>query len=327
MPSNAATPVCTPTGITTPILIAFGLVYFFWGSTYTAIHIAGCFFAPPLVGALRSLLSTVIFAAICLARGISLRVSRRTAAQLALVGILFMSVNNVLLTWAETMVPSGLAALVVATMPIMIAVLEAFLPGGESLNKRGWTGTLLGTLGMVALVSPAFRRTAPAGGRHLFAYAVLLVAALAFAVGSVLSRRFAFKVDTFVATGYQIGAAGIVNLLLATLAGNFHHATWSVHGLLAVAYLSVFGSVVGLSAYTFLLQHVPVTKVSTYAFVNPVIAVLLGVTLLGERLVLTEILGMLIIVAAVAMVIYSRIQRTPGVGQPQLDDATATLTD
>ena len=219
-----------------------------------------------------------------------------------------------------------MAALIVATMPIMIAVLETLLPGGESLNKRGWAGTLLGTLGIFALVSPAFHRSAPAGDRHLFAYGVLLLAALAFAVGSVLSRRFAFKVDTFVATGYQIGAAGLVNLTLATLGGNFYSAHWTRGGLLAIAYLSIFGSVVGLSAYTYLLQHVPVTKVSTYAFVNPVIAVLLGVFLLGERLVPTEILGMAIIIAAVAMVIFSRIKRQRPAGYTALKDATATLS-
>lgn len=297
------------TGMTGRVLLAFGLVYFFWGSTYTAIRIAGEFFAPPLVGALRCLLSTVIFLGLCLARGTPLRVSRRVFWQLAIVGILLMSVNNVLITWAETMVPSGLAALLIATTPILVAVIERLLPGGEAINKRGWAGTLLGTLGMVALISPSLHRGAPAGGRHLLAYAILLLAALAFAVGSVLARRFAFKVDTFVATGYQIGVAGLVNLLLAIAAGNLQTAAWTRSGILAIVYLSVFGTVVGLTAYTYLLQHVPVTKVSTYAFVNPVIAVLLGVFVLGERLDRTEVLGMAIIVAAVAMVILSRTKR------------------
>ncbi len=309
MSSNRVAPVAAPTGTVGGVLLAFGLVYFFWGSTYTAISIAGRELAAPLVGACRALLSTVILTAICLARGRRLRIPAGVAWRLALVGVLMMSCNNVLLTWAETMVPSGLAALVIATTPILVALIEMMLPGGEAINKRGWAGILLGTIGIFALVWPSLGHNAPAGDRHVLAYGVLLVAALAFAAGSVLSRRFAFKVDTFVATGYQVGAAALANLTVATVGGNFRTATWTRSGLLAIGYLSLFGSVVGLSAYTYLLKHVPVTKVATYAFVNPVIAVLLGVFLLGERMQRAEVLGMAIIVAAVAMVIFSRVKR------------------
>ena len=293
--------------------MAFACVYFFWGSTYTAIHVAGEHLAPPLVAASRSILSTLLLIGICLSTGRRLRVTRGEAWRLALVGILFMTGNNVLLTWAETMVPSGLASLVVATMPLMLALLEAGLPGGEALNGRGWLGLLLGTMGMAALVWPSLKRTAPAGGRHLLAFGVLGVAALSWAVGSAMSRRFDFKMDTFVATTWQIGAAGTANLLIATLGGTWKTAVWTRPGLLAIGYLSVFGSIVGLTAYTFLLQHVPATKVSTYAYVNPIIAVLLGAMLLGERLQPAEVLGMAIIVAAVAMVILSRVKRVPRV--------------
>lgn len=305
------------------VLLAFACVYIFWGSTYTAIRVAGMYLAPPLVAACRSLLSTLLIAVICLLRGKSLRVSRRDAWRLVVVGVLLMTCNNVLLTWAETMVPSGLAALVVATMPIMIAVIETALPNGEALNGRGWAGTLLGTAGMIALVWPSLGRSAPQGGRHLYAFLILLLAALAFAVGSILQRRWRFQVDPFVATGWQIGAAGLTNLGIAAIGGTFKTAVWNRTGLSAVAYLSVFGSIIGLSAYTYLLQHVPVTKVSTYAFVNPVIAVSLGVLLLHERLQPSEIVGMAIIVAAVALVILSRVRRRSAT-EPT-EDATEVL--
>ena len=131
-----------------------------------------------------------------------------------------------------------------------------------------------------------------------------------------MSRRFHFKRDSFVVTTWQIGAAALVNTLIAVASGDLRTAVWTRSSVLAVVYLAIFGTIVGLSAYTYLLQHVPVTKVSTYAFVNPMIAVLLGVVLLGERLAREEVLGMAIIVAAVAMVIYSRVKRA---GQ----DATA----
>lgn len=298
------------------VLVAFAAVYVFWGSTYAAIHIAGEHLPPPVVSATRSVITTALILAIALARGKSLRVPKGEGPKLALVGLLFMSGNNMMLTWGETMVPSGFASLIVSTMPIMIALMERFLPGGEPLNKRGWAGTLLGTAGIAVLVWPSLHRAphAAAGGangNHAgLGTLICLFAALSFGVGSVLSRRFHFQADTFIATGWEIGAAGIFNLLFALAAGSFHRAVWTLPGIEAIVYLSVFGSLVGLVAFTYLLQNVPVTKVATYAFVNPMIAVLLGVLLLGERLAPTEITGMGIIVGAVALVVLSRVGGT-----------------
>ena len=291
----------------TRIAAAFACVYFFWGSTYGAIHIAGMHLAPPLVGAIRSLFSFVLIGVICLARGTSLRVPLRTAGQLALVGVLIMTANNVLLIWAETKVSSGYASLVVAMIPIFIALFETVLPHGERLNLRGWLGTLLGALGMLVLLWPTLHRVGSGTeGRSLFGFVLLIGAALSFAIGSILARRVRFRVDTFVATTWQIGAAGVVNLILATAGGCFHTARWTTSGLLAIIFLAVFGTVVGLSAYTYLLQHVPVTKVSTYAFVNPIVAVLIGAALFHERLAPAELAGTVLIIAAVATVILSR---------------------
>jgi drug/metabolite transporter (DMT)-like permease len=296
----------------TRIILAFACVYFFWGSTYGAIHIAGLHLAPPLVGALRTLISAGVLALFCLARDISLRVPSRTAWQLILVGVLFMSANNVLLIWAETKVPSGYASLVIAMIPILVALMETALPGGETLNLRGWLGTLLGAIGMFALLWPALHRAgATPERRSLAGFVILVLAAISFAVGSVLSRRFHFKVDTFAATTWQIAAASVVNLIIAIAAGNFQTADWTAAGVLSVLYLALFGSVVGLTAYVYLLKHVPVTKVSTYAFVNPVIAVLLGVAIFHERLASAEVLGMVIILFAVATVILSRTKPAP----------------
>jgi drug/metabolite transporter (DMT)-like permease len=295
-------------------------VYLIWGSTYFAIHVAGLQIAPPLVGAMRSLLSTVIMCSICLFRGVSLRVPRSIAWRLALVGILLMTVNNLMLIWGETKITSGLASLIIAMIPIFVAVIETALPGGETLNLRGWLGTFLGAIGMFVLLWPALHRAGGAPDRRsLLGFIILVGAALAFATGSVISRRFHFKVDTFVATTWQIGAAGVLNLTIATLGGNFHTAHWTRAGVLSIIYLSTFGSVVGLTAYTYLLQHVPVTKVSTYAFVNPVIAVLIGVAILHERLAPAEALGMVIILISVATVILSRTKPTAVPTDPMLE--------
>jgi drug/metabolite transporter (DMT)-like permease len=253
----------------------------------------------------------MLILAICLLRGKSLRVPKGEPWKLVLIGLLFMSGNNMMLTWGEKMVPSGFASLIVSTMPIMIALMEMGLcqlgKGGEPLNKRGWAGTLLGTLGIGVLVWPSLHGAAMAGySRPVEGVFVLLTAALSFGVGSVLSRRFHFKADTFVATGWQLGSAGIFNISVAVVTGSLHRAVWTWVGFGAIVYLSVFGSLFGLVAFTYLLQNFAVTKVSTYAFVNPVIAVLLGMWVLHERLVKMQVMGMAVIVCAVAMVIYSR---------------------
>lgn len=279
--------------------------------TYGAIAIAVRHLAAPLVGAIRSFLSTSIFVAICLVRGVSLRVSRETLWKLAIVGVLMMSANNVLLIWAESMVPSGWASVVIAMIPVLVAVMETMLPNGDTLNTRGWLGTIVATGGIVALVWPSLRRSLAGHGlesdsRTLAGFLILGVAAFAFAVGSILGRRFQFKLDTFVATAWQVAAAGVVNVTIAVAGGTLKTAQITRSGLLAIAFLSVFGTVVGLTAYTYLLQHVPVTKVSTYAFVNPVIAVLIGAIFLGERLAAPEVGGMLLILIGVATVILSR---------------------
>ena len=295
----------------TRVLLAFASVYLFWGSTYLAIHIAGEHLPAPLVSGTRSLVSALFITVICVVRGKSISVPKGEAWKLVLIGLLFMSANNMLLTWGEQMVPSGFASLVVSTMPIMIALMETVLPGGEKLNKRGWAGTLLGTAGIAILVWPSLHGAATRGyARPLAGTLVLLGAAFSFAVGSVLSRRFRFKADTFVATGWQLGAAGIFNTLFAAATGSFHRGMWTWQGFGAIVYLSIFGSLFGLVAFTYLLQNVAVTKVSTYAFVNPVIAVLLGVLLLHERMVAAQFGGMAVIVCAVAMVIFSRVDRT-----------------
>ena len=288
---------------------AFACVYVLWGSTYVAIHVAGEQLPVPVVSGTRSLISAVLIALIALASGKSLRVPRGEGPKLALVGLLFMSGNNMLLTWGEKLLPSGMSSLIVSSLPIQIALLETFLPGGkERLNRRGWAGTLLATAGITMLVWPSLRYGAkhPGETHPVLGTVVLLLAALSFAVGSVLSRRFRFQADPFVATGWQIGAAAIFNWCFALAAGSLHHAQWTWKGMGSILYLSVFGSLFGLVAFTYLLQNVPVTKVATYAFVNPVIAVLLGVLLLGERLGPSEGAGMAVIVCGVAMVVLSR---------------------
>jgi drug/metabolite transporter (DMT)-like permease len=293
------------------VLLAFASLYFFWGSTYLAIHVAGEHLSVPVVAASRTAVSTSVLACICLLSGRSLRAARGEAWKLVLVGLLFMSANNMFLTWGEKLVPSGFASLIISTLPIMIALLDSALPGGDPMNKRAWAGTLLGTGGIVVLIWPSLHRRTPLPGalHPLLGVLVLLGAAFSFAIGSVLSRRFRFRTDTLVATGWELGAAAIFNWVVTFLSGGLHRSTWTRHGVESILYLAICGSVFGLVAFTYLLQHVAVNKVATYAFVNPAIAVLLGALLLHEHLARIELAGMAVILCAVAMVVYSRVQR------------------
>jgi len=208
---------------------------------------------------------------------------------------------------------------VIAMIPIMVAIAENLLPGGETLTVRGWLGTATGAIGMFVLVWPRLHSSGGLDRQGIEGFLILVVAAVAFAAGSILSRRFHFKADTFVATAWQLGCASACNFVAAGVGGNFHHANWTLRGVLAIVYLAVFGSVVGLTAYVYLLKHVPVTKVSTYAFVNPVIAVLIGVVTLHERLAPAELLGMFIILISVATVILSRTKAPPVPSDPMLE--------
>ncbi len=294
----------------TKVLLAFACVYVFWGSTYAGIRIAGEQLSAPVVSAARCLVAAVFIGGVALASGKSLRVAKGEFWKLGLIGVLFMSANNMSLTWAEQMVPSGFASLVVATTPLMVALLETVLPNGERLNRRGWVGTLLGAAGMCVLVWPSLHQAAGTQhGSRLLGVCILLFAAFAFAVGSVTSRRFNFQTDTLVATGWQLAVAGLFNALFMLGSGGLRHSVWTTRGVAAVVYLAVFGSLFGLVAFTYLLKNVAVTKIAPYAFVNPMIAVLLGALLFGERLVSAELVGMAIIVAGVAMVIFSRTVR------------------
>lgn len=294
--------------------IAFFCVYVFWGSTYTGMHYAGLYFSPPLVSGLRFLLAAPTMFLICAFRGVRLRVTWAEFIRLALVGVLLLTGNNVMLVWGEKLIDSGLAALIMAVIPIMIAILEMALPGGEPLNGLGWSGVLLGFGGLLVLLWPTLATAHSSAARVVagktLGFAILFVAGVSWAIGSVASRRFRLHVDPFVASAWQMMVAGVVNLGIATGAGAWGTARWTRPGVIAIVYLAIFGSLVAFSAYTFLLHHVAVSKVATYAYVNPIVAVLLGVILIHERLVPLEYAGMAVILAAVALVTASKTRRS-----------------
>jgi len=290
--------------------LAFGCVYLFWGSTYTAIKVGTQYLPALLLTGTRFLISGSLLLLFCRLRGLRIFYRVREMAWLALFGILMLGIGNFTLVWSEKALPSGLAALIMAVTPLYVALLEKLLPGGEQLHPRGIAGLLLGFVGLTVLMWPSLRHGVSGQGAQALAGGALLAGSLAWAVGSLLARRARLRVDILVAAGWQMLFAGIANAALSTLFGEWSRAHWTRPAAWSIAYLVTFGSWVGYTAYVWLLKHVPVGKVATYAYVNPMVAVLLGFLLLGERLVPTEYAGMLLVIVAVALVTSSRVRST-----------------
>jgi drug/metabolite transporter (DMT)-like permease len=261
-----------------------------------------------LLSGTRFLIAGAILLAWCRWRGLRLVWPAKTMLLLALVGLLLLGGGNVGLVYAEKTVPSGLASLVLAVLPLYVALIEMFLPGGEPLPARGWLGMVLGFAGLAILVWPSLRNGFGGDSKRLLAIAALLAGALCWAVGSVLSRRARLSVNSFVAAAWQMLAAGGVCLALGTALGQWpqFHLTASAAG--SLAWLITGGSLLGYTGYIYLIEHVPVGKVSSYAYVNPVVAVLLGIFLLHEHPEPAEFAGMAGIVVAVFLLTTAQVK-------------------
>jgi len=285
------------------VILAFALVYVFWGSTYLAIGIADDEHLPPFVMcAIRFLIAGPIMMAACAAMGRSLRVTREQLARLALIGCMLLVGGNGGLAWAEQYVPTGFAALIIAVTPIWFVLLEAFAFRGDRLSPRGVSGVVLGICGIAVLFWPKFEYRDTLGVMQLICSTTLLFSSFSWAFGSVLSRKWQMTVDPFVATAWEMIFAGVGHVVLSVVTGQYKHAVFTHRGMLAVLYLVVFGSWVGYSAYVWLLKHVPTPKVATYAYVNPIVAVFLGWLILHERFDIYIGIGSAVIVVAVALV-------------------------
>lgn len=292
------------------ILMAFALVYVFWGSTYLGIGIAVEHIPPALMCAVRFLISGPLMLLYCALSGRNVRFSLGQLAKQAAVGVLLLVGGNMTLAWAEKYVATGLAALLVAAIPIWFLVLDSWMIGHHRISSRGLAGLLLGIAGLVVLLWPKLADIRALGWMQFIASVSLLFGSLSWAFGSVLSKMWKSAVDPLVATGWQGAFAGIANLLIALALGEHHTVVWTTRGLAAIAYLVVFGSWIGYTSYIYLLEHVPTSKVSTYAYVNPVVAVFLGWLVLHERVDHFILLGSAIVIAAVVLVTSARVEKT-----------------
>ncbi len=292
----------------TSIVLAFISVYFFWGSTYTAIRIGAAEMPALLLAGLRFLIAGLILLAWCRWRGLRLKFPARTMLMLGLISLLLLFLGNVGLVVAEQTVPSGLSSLGFAVMPLYVALIELFLPHGEPLPLRGWIGLLVGFAALAVLLWPSLH-TALVGNRTLLlALFALLGGAFSWAIGSLLSRHAHLQVNSFVAASWQMIIAGVFDLLLGTALGNWQQFHLNRASVGSLAYLITGGSLLGYTGFVYLLEHVPVAKVMSYTYVNPVVAVLLGICLLHERPEPTEFVGMAGIIVTVFLLTTAQIK-------------------
>lgn len=270
---------------------ALWIVYVLWGSTYLGIAITVETLPPLLAVATRFFVAGAILALVVRARGGTLRVSPASLGAAVLVGCLLPGANAILF-FAERNVPSGLAALIIAAVPLWVVVLR--LLAGHRLRPLALAGVAVGFAGVVLLLHPE-------GGATMLGIGLCVLASAMWALGSFLSGRLPLPVDPFAATAYEMLGAGSIMLVPGLLTA--HSFAPSGPSIAAWIYLVLFGSVVGYTAYVWLLAHAPLGTVSTYAYVNPVVAIALGVLLHGEDLTGRILIGAAIVVVAVAVVV------------------------
>jgi drug/metabolite transporter (DMT)-like permease len=287
------------------IAVAFASVYFLWGSTYVAIRYAAQILHPVIISGLRYVIASAILMGYLLARRTSVRLSLNEVWQVAALGFVMFSVNTTLLNYGGSILSAGVIALFLATIPLFIAIFEALLPGGARMSRGGWAGVVTGLFGLCLLTSRSVH------GREItsdtgLACAALIAASVAWAVGSVLSKRMMIKTSPLVLSCWQMLIAGVINMVIGIACGGVRSSHWTRGAWLATLYLAIFGSLGSYTSYLFLLRHVRISALATYAYVNPVVAVLLGWAILHEKLHGVEWAGMAIVLASVAVVIAAR---------------------
>ena len=219
----------------------------------------------------------------------------------ALNGVLILGIGNCCLTVAELWIPSGLAALIITTSPLWMVGIDAALPGGDRLRRPALAGILVGCLGAVLLVAPQAGSGVASAGRIWGMFLLLQLASFSWSLGSIAQRRIRAKAHPIVNGAVQQLAAGLVFLALSLMEGG-RPIHWNLRGVLAIAYLMTFGSIIGYSAYVYALNKLPVALVSIYTYVNPIVAVFLGWLFYREPFGKIEAAGMAVVFLGVALV-------------------------
>lgn len=300
----------------TKVLVAFAAIYLIWGSTYLGIRFAIETLPPFLMAGVRFLLAGGLLYGWAVARGARSPTAREWRAT-TIVGSLLLLGGNGALSWAEQRVPSGVAALLVAVVPCWIVLLDWLRPGGERPHGKVVVGLLLGLAGLFLLIGPG--AILGAGRVDLVGGAVLMLGSLSWAIGSLFARYLKLP-SSLIATGMEMLAGGALLCFAAILTGEPGRLVLgqvALRSVLALGYLVVVGAIVGYSAYVWLLRVVPPAQVSTYAYVNPLVAVFLGWALAGEPLTARMLLAAAVIVGGVALITLARPRRRMAAPHPR----------
>ncbi len=283
-------------------LLAFAIIYLVWGSTFLAIRVGVREVPPFLLAAMRFLAAGLVLYGWMLARGERSPAGRQWASAFILAVLIFV-LDYGLLFWAEQRVPSGIAAVMMATIPVFMALSEIILLGTQRLTPRLTLALLVGLGGVAVLVSPSLHLgDAPIDRKGAVA---LIFASISWSVASALTRKLPLPPSKVMSSGAQMLAGGILLALSAAALGEFHdfHPSAVSRGAwLALIYLIVAGSIVAFTAYVWLIHHESPTRVGTYAYVNPVVAVLTGYFFGGETLGPRTVLGTLFVLISVVVI-------------------------
>src|SRR2546425_72425 len=287
----------------TLVLLAFAAVYVIWGSTYLAIRVGIESFPPFVLAGIRHVTAGLVLYAV-FRRKTGIRPMGAHWWTAAVTGFMLLFIGNGGVSWAEQTVPSGIAALLVATVSLWLVIVDWLRPGGVRPVPRVVMGLLMGFAGLALLIGPAHlggsERVDPRGA------AVLVVASLAWACGSLYSKHGGMPSSPMLAVAMQSLTGGVILLIAGLLAGEFrglHLGAISMRSWLALGYLIVFGSGIGFSAYIYILHKSTAARVATYAFVNPVVALFLGWLIVGETIALRTLFAAAVILTAVILVI------------------------
>ena len=292
--------------------VAFAIVCVVWGTTYLGIAIALETVPPLLLTGTRFVAAGLIMLLIARLRGEQIPRDRRTLANLALIGFLMVGVGNLAVVWAELYVPSGIAALLVATAPFWMAIIEMFRRSGERVSLQGGIGMAIGFLGVALLVTPRGSGGKLSAGFLLGALAIQ-IGGICWQLGSAHGKYNLKHVPLLSSSALQMFFGGAIVTVAGLAIGEAPRFVLTPRTFGALLYLTVFGSIIAYSAYVFALAHMSTTHTSLYAYVNPVVAVFLGWLILSEPLTWVSVLAMVVILAGVALVQTAGWWRKPAV--------------
>ncbi|HQD41419.1 MAG TPA: EamA family transporter [Bacillota bacterium] len=287
------------------VVAAYIVVCIVWGSTYLGIRIGVSDFPPELFSGIRNLVAGSIILMYARVKGLEFPKSRTDIRRLATVGFMLLCGSMGLISWAEQWVHSGVVSLMVASSPLMMALIETIVFKENTLGIKGWAGLLIGFGGVGFLVMSA----SGTGSIDIFGSILVILAAFFWSSGSVYSKRFKAAGSVVTHIGIQMLAGGVGLTTAGLLLGEASRVRFTVKSMAAMAYLIIFGSILAYSCYIYVLGKWPSSRAGTYAYVNPLVAVTLGFLVLGEPITYHTIISMVVILGGVLMVQVSQASR------------------